>query len=153
MLPVVIPNLASLKDHVGAEVALTDWVEITQARIDLFAKATDDYQWIHVDTARARTESPFGSTIAHGFLTLSLLPHFLELAMRVDGVRMGVNYGLNRLRFTAPVPVGAKLRARFTLARLEQIQGGVQTTWTVAVERGGSDKPVCVAEWLTRRYE
>ncbi len=153
MPPVVLANIAALKDLVGREVAVTDWIEITQARIDHFAAATDDYQWIHVDTARAATESPFGSTIAHGFLTLSLLPHFLELAMRIEGVRMGVNYGLNRLRFTAPVPVGAKLRARFTLAKLEQIEGGVQTTWTVTVEREGSDKPACVAEWLTRRYE
>lgn len=150
---VVIPNLSSLKDLVGKEVAVTDWVEISQARIDRFAEATDDQQWIHVDVARATRESPFGATIAHGFLTLSLLPHFLALAVRMEGVRMGVNYGLNRLRFTAPVPVGSKLRARFTLAGVEDIEGGAQTTWQVVLEREGSDKPVCVAEWLTRRHE
>jgi acyl dehydratase len=149
----VIPDLSALKDLVGSEVALTDWVEISQARIDRFAEATGDDQWIHVDPARAAAESPFGSTIAHGFLTLSLLPYFLALAVRMQGVRMGVNYGLNRMRFTAPVPVGSRLRARFTLAALEPIAGGAQTTWTVSVEREGSDKPVCVAEWLTRRYE
>ena len=150
---VVIPNLASLKDLVGKEVALTEWVEISQARIDRFAEATDDHQWIHVDAARAARESPFGTTIAHGFLTLSLLPHFLALAVRMESVRMGVNYGINRLRFTAPAPVGSRLRARFTLTRVEAIEGGAQTTWQVAVECEGSDKPVCVAEWLTRRYE
>lgn len=153
MPPVTIPNLTSLKDLVGSEVALTDWVEVSQARIDQFAAATGDHQWIHVDAARAAAESPFGATIAHGFLTLSLLPHFMALAMRMEGVRMGVNYGLNRTRFTAPVPVGSRLRARFTLAAVEDIAGGAQTTWAVAVEREGSDKPVCVAEWLTRRYE
>jgi acyl dehydratase len=151
--PVTIPSLGALKDLVGREVALTDWVEISQQRIDLFAEATGDHQWIHTDPARAAAESPFGSTIAHGFLTLSLLPHFLSLALRMEGVRMGVNYGLNRLRFTAPAPVGSRLRARFTLAAVEDIAGGAQTTWAVSVEREGSDKPVCVAEWLTRRYE
>ena len=153
MPSVVIPHLSALKDLVGKEVALTDWIEITQARINLFAEATGDHQWIHVDAERAGTDSPFGSTIAHGFLTLSLLPHFLAEGMRMEGVRMGVNYGLNRLRFTAPVPVGSKLRARFNLAKVEDIEGGAQTTWNVAVEREGADKPVCVAEWLTRRYE
>jgi acyl dehydratase len=151
--PTLVPNLSALKMLVGSEVALTDWVEISQARIDQFAEATDDRQWIHVNTARAAAESPFGATIAHGFLTLSLLPHFLALAVRMQGVRMGVNYGLNRVRFTAPVPVGSKLRARFTLAAVEDIPGGAQTTWTVSIEREGADKPVCVVEWLTRRYE
>ncbi len=152
MPAVLIPDLAALKDLVGKDVAVTDWVEISQARIDRFAEATEDRQWIHVDPARAAAESPFGSTIAHGFLTLSLLPHFLALALRMEGVRMGVNYGLNRIRFTAPVPVGSRLRAGFTLAAVEDIAGGAQTTWSVAIEREGSDKPVCVAEWLTRRY-
>ena len=153
MPPVIIASLASLKDLVGSEVAVTEWVEISQARIDQFAVATGDHQWIHVDPARALAESPFGTTIAHGFLTLSLLPHFLALALRMEGVRMGVNYGLNRVRFTAPVPVGSHLRARFTLASVEDIEGGAQTAWNVAVEREGADRPVCVAEWLTRRYE
>ena len=131
---------------------MSDWFEVTQERISEFAQATGDFQWIHVDVARAEKESVYGSTIAHGFLTLSLLPCFLLDSVEMRGVRMGVNYGLNRVRFTGPVPSGSRVRGRFVLAALEDIKGGVQLTWSVSVEREGEDKPVLVAEWLTRRY-
>jgi acyl dehydratase len=149
---VVIPSLDEIKRLVGTEVAVSDWFALTQERIREFAEATDDHQWIHVDEARAAAESPFRTTIAHGFLTLSLLPHLLAQAIEIRGARMGVNYGLNRVRFTGPVPAGARVRARFALAACEDIPQGVQTTWTVTVEREGEPKPVLVAEWLTRRY-
>lgn len=145
-------TLADLAACVGQEVATSDWVAITQEQVDLFAQATGDHQWIHVDVERA-AQGPFGAPIAHGFLTLSLLPVFFESAMAVTQSRMGVNYGLNRVRFTAPVPVGSRLRARMTLLASEPIEGnGVQMTWSVLVEREGVDKPVCVAESLVRRY-
>ena len=140
-----------LASRVGQEVAVSPWLEITQDRIDMFAKATDDFQWIHVDPERAK-QSPFGGTVAHGFLTLSMLPRLFESAFEIAGRKMGVNYGLNKVRFTAPVPAGAKLRGRFTLAKLEPIDGGVQTTWSVVIERDGGDKPVMVAESIGRHY-
>jgi acyl dehydratase len=149
---VVIPSLDEIKRLVGTEVAVSDWFALTQERIREFAEATDDHQWIHVDEARAAAESPFRTTIAHGFLTLSLLPHLLARTIEIRGARMGVNYGLNRVRFTGPVPAGARVRARFVLAACEDVPQGVQTTWTVTVEREGEPKPVLVAEWLTRRY-
>jgi acyl dehydratase len=149
---VVIPSLDEIKRLVGTEVAVSDWFALTQERIREFAEATDDHQWIHVDEARAAAESPFRTTIAHGFLTLSLLPHLLAQTIEIRGARMGVNYGLNRVRFTGPVPAGARVRARFVLAACEDIPQGVQTTWSVTVEREGEPKPVLVAEWLTRRY-
>lgn len=136
----------------GREVALSDWLEITQDRIDRFAEAIGDHQWIHVDRERAARESPFRTTIAHGFLTLSILSKLFEESVDVVGRRMGVNYGLNRLRFTSPVPAGSRVRARFTLGALEPIDGGAQTTWNVAVEREAADRPALVAEWLTRHY-
>ncbi len=147
-----LASLAELKNRVGQEIVVSDWLEVTQARLDRFAEATGDQQWIHVDPQRAARESPFGSTIAHGFLTLSLLSKFLVDSLRFGGTRMGVNYGLNRVRFTAPVPVGSRIRARLTVANVEDIEGGVQITWDVRVEREGSDRPCLVAEWLTRRY-
>ena len=124
---------------------------MTQERIDTFAKAIDDFQWIHVDRARAKG-SPFGGTIAHGFLTLSLLSHLSERTFGFTDRKMGVNYGLNRVRFTSPVPSGARVRARFTLAKYEPIEGGVQVTWNTVVEIEGKDKPALVAEWLGRHY-
>ena len=148
-----IENLAELKTQVGKEVAASDWFEVTQERINLFAEATEDRQWIHTDPPRAARESPFGGTIAHGFLTLSLLSELGKRAMSVGGVRMGINYGLNRVRFVAPVPAGARIRGRFRLAAVVDISGGVQATWGVTVEREGGDKPCCVAEWLVRYYE
>lgn len=145
-------TLADLAACVGQEVAVSDWVTITQEQVNLFAQATGDQQWIHVDVERAN-QGPFGAPIAHGFLTLSLLPVFFESSMAVTQSRMGVNYGLNKVRFTAPVPVGSRLRARMTLLASEPIDNdGVQMTWSVRVEREGVEKPVCVAESLVRRY-
>jgi acyl dehydratase len=145
-------TLTELSALVGQEVAVSDWISINQERIDQFAQATGDRQWIHVDEERAR-KGPFGSTIAHGLLTLSLIPAFFDSALCVLETRMGVNYGLNRVRFTAPVPVGSRLRARLTLLSSEPIeQNGFQMVWSVSVEREGAAKPVCVAESIARRY-
>jgi acyl dehydratase len=144
-------KIRDLEGRVGQEIAVSPWVEITQDRIDLFAKATDDFQWIHTDPERAK-QSPFGGTIAHGFLTLSMVPMLSDAAFELSDRTMGVNYGLNKVRFPAPVPAGARLRGRFTLAKLEPLDGGMQTTLTVVVEREGSDKPVMVAEMISRHY-
>jgi acyl dehydratase len=145
-------TLSELASLVGQEVAVSDWITITQQQVNLFAEATGDHQWIHVDVEKAKA-GPFGAPIAHGFLTLSLLPRFFESSMRVVQSRMGVNYGLNKVRFTAPVPVGSRLRARLKLLASEPIDNqGLQMTWEVTVEREGSPKPVCVAESLARRY-
>jgi acyl dehydratase len=135
----------------GQTVATSDWITVTQERIDEFARATGDHQWIHVDPVRAAA-GPFGSTIAHGFLTLSLLPVMAESAIEFTDVRMGVNYGLNKVRFPAPVPVGSRLRGHFKLTAFEPLEGGAQITMEVTMEREGSAKPVCVAESLSRRY-
>ena len=135
----------------GQTVATSDWITVTQERIDEFARATGDHQWIHVDPVRAAA-GPFGATIAHGFLTLSLLPVMAESAIEFANVRMGVNYGLNKVRFPAPVPVGSRLRGHFKLTAFEPIDGGAQITMEVTMEREGSTKPVCVAESLSRRY-
>jgi acyl dehydratase len=148
-----IKNIAELANYAGKEVGISDWLEVSQDRIDQFAEASEDRQWIHIDRERAASESPFKSTIAHGFLTLSLLSVLARHALSVGGVRMGINYGLNRVRFISPVPAGTRIRGRFTLATLEEIKGGVQLTWNVTVEREGSDKPCCVAEWLVRYYD
>ena len=137
---------------IGQEVSVTDWIEVTQAQIDLFADATGDHQWIHIDPQRA-AQGPFGTTIAHGFLTLSLLPRMLAAACTIEGARMGVNYGLNRVRFPSPVPAGSRLRARLKLLAAEPAApDGMQITWEVTMEREGGDKPVCVAESLVRSY-
>ena len=145
-------KLSDLAACVGQEVAVSDWITVTQQQVNLFAEATGDHQWIHIEVERAK-QGPFGAPIAHGFLTLSLLPKFFESALEVLDTRMGVNYGLNRVRFTAPVPVGSRLRARLKLLECDPIAGnGFQMTWNVTVEREASDKPVCIAESLTRRY-
>jgi acyl dehydratase len=145
-------TLADLAPCLGQEVAVSDWLTITQEQVNQFAQATGDHQWIHVDVDKARA-GPFGAPIAHGFLTLSLLPVFLESSFEVRQSGMGVNYGLNRVRFTAPVPVGSRLRGRLTLLATEPIEhGGLQMIWSVVVEREGAEKPVCVAEALVRRY-
>ena len=145
-------TLSELAACVGQEVAVSDWLTITQAQVNQFADATGDHQWIHVDPEKAKA-GPFGGPIAHGFLTLSLLPKFFESSFDIVESRMGVNYGLNKVRFTAPVPVGSRLRARMTLLACEDIDNhGVQMTWQVTVEREGSVKPVCIAESLVRRY-
>jgi acyl dehydratase len=148
----IFASLQDLAASVGQDVAVSDWVVVTQEQINLFAQATGDHQWIHTDADKAQS-GPFGTTIAHGFLTLSLLPQFFESAFDIQGSRMGINYGLNKVRFTAPVPVGSRLRAHMHLLACEAIdKQGVQMTWRVSVEREGSDKPVCVAESLVRRY-
>ncbi len=144
-------HLADLQPLVGQHLADSDWIAIDQRRIDLFAEATGDHQWIHVDPARAAA-GPFRTTVAHGFLTLSMLPEMGANAMEFRDVRMGVNYGLNRVRFTSPVPVGSRVRGRFTLLEYKAIEGGAQITLDVTIEREGADKPACVAEAVSRRY-
>jgi acyl dehydratase len=145
-------TLQDLAACVGEDVATSDWLTITQAQVNQFAEATGDLQWIHVDVERAKA-GPFGGPIAHGFLTLSLLPKFFESAMTVVESRMGVNYGLNRVRFMSPVPVGSRLRGRLKLLSAEPIAGdGMQLTWEMTVELEGAAKPACVAESVVRRY-
>ena len=145
-------TLVDLAACQGQDVATSDWVHMTQERVARFADATHDHQWIHVDPERAR-HGPFGATIAHGFLTLSLLPHFLETALRVDGLRMALNYGLNKVRFTAPVPVGSRIRGHLHLLTVQAVDdGGLQLCWRVTMELEGASKPACVAEALVRYY-
>jgi acyl dehydratase len=145
-------TLQDLAACVGQDVAVSDWVTITQTQINQFAQATGDHQWIHVDVERAKT-GPFGVPIAHGFLTLSLIPTFFENAIEVVQVRMGVNYGLNKVRFVSPVPVDSQLRAHLKLLRSDPIdKEGTQSTWEITIERQGATKPVCVAESLIRQY-
>jgi acyl dehydratase len=149
---ITIDDVRSLQERIGQEVATSDWLEVTQARIDEFAEATSDRQWIHVDPERAAGESPFKTTIAHGFLTLSLLAPLLADAIRIAGLRMSINYGLNRVRFVSPVPGGSRVRARFTVLAVEDVRESVQVTWQATIEREGGDKPVCAAEWIVRYY-
>jgi acyl dehydratase len=138
--------------NVGDEFGPSEWLEIDQERINRFAEATDDPQWIHVDAERA-AEGPFGTTIAHGFLTLSLLVRFwYEVGPAFEGYRMGINYGVNKVRFPAPVPVGSRLRGRFTVAAIDEIEGGIQVTLNGIAEREGQEKPVCAAELVFRQY-
>jgi acyl dehydratase len=153
MTVVTIENLEHLKQLVGKEVGASEWLDVTQESVNRFADVTDDQQWIHVDPVRAARESPFKKTIAHGFYTLSMLSHFAQQTIRFAKVRMGINYGFNKVRFVGPVPVGSKLRARFALKSVEEIAGGAQTVWEVTMECEGAAKPCCVAEWVTRRYE
>jgi acyl dehydratase len=145
------PN--ALKDLVGQEITVTSWFNVTQERIQQFADATLDHQWIHIDVDRARRESPFKAPIAHGFLTLSLLPHFMHEALEIrQGVRLGVNYGLNRLRFVSPVPAGSNIRARIVLQSVKDVPDGMEAIFNVTVELEGAPKPCCVAEWVVRYY-
>ena len=147
-----IESVAKLGELVGREVGVSEWLEVSQGRIEQFAEATEDRQWIHTDPERAARESPFGTTIAHGFLTLSLLSELGRTTMSVGGVRMGINYGLNRVRFVSPVPAGSRVRGRFTLAAAKEFEGGLEVTWKVTVEREGGERPCCVAEWLVRYF-
>lgn len=144
-------HLQELAALVGSEIGLSDWVTVDQARINLFAEATGDHQWIHIDAERA-AQGPYGGTVAHGFLTLSLLPELSKTAFAVDDVRMGINYGLNKVRFPAPVKSGARLRGRFKLIAFDPLPGGAQLTVEVTMEVEGGNKPVCVAESLSRRF-
>ena len=149
----VLSSLDDLKNHVGSEIGVSEWMTVEQERIEQFADATGDHQWIHVDVERARRESPFKTTIAHGFLTLSLLPQFVPQVLQIKGgVRMGINYGLNRLRFVSPACSGTKIRARFTLQSLKDLPDCVEAIYAVAVEGENAQKPICVAEWVVRYY-
>ena len=145
----VFAHLADLAALEGQEIGRSDWIVVTQPTIDQFAQATSDEQWIHVDPARAAA-GPFGTTVAHGFLTLSLVSHLFTRAVAFEDVRLSINYGLDRVRFPSPVPVGSRLRAVCVLDRHEPIEGGAQLTLTVTIEREGGAKPACVAAWVTR---
>jgi acyl dehydratase len=147
-----VPTPQGLGEFIGRELAVSEWLEVTQERIQQFAEASGDRQWIHTDEERARRESPYGATVAHGFLTLSLISQMMEQAVRVQGVRLAVNYGLNRVRFPAPVRAGSKIRARFNLQSLQEVAGGVEAVYGVTVEVEGEQKPCCVAEWMVRYY-
>lgn len=153
MSRMVFGSVDQIAALVGQEVLVSDWTEVTQERVNRFAEATGDHQWIHVDVERARRESPYGGPIAHGYLTLSLLAKMAQESFEFPFSRMGVNYGLNRVRFPAPVPVGSRVRGRFTLSKCERIDSGIQLTWQVVMEREGADKPVMVAESVSRRYD
>jgi acyl dehydratase len=149
----ILDSPEALKVLVGQEIAVTDWFNVTQERIQQFADATLDHQWIHVDVERARRESPFKAPIAHGFLTLSLLPHFMHEALEIkQGVRLGVNYGLNRVRFVSPVRAGSNIRARIVLQTLKEVPNGMEAVFNATVEVEGGEKPCCVAEWVVRYY-
>jgi acyl dehydratase len=153
MAPLVVDSLDSLRDFVGREIAVTEWFTMTQERIHQFAEATEDRQWIHVDRERAEKESPYKTTIAHGFLTLSLVSHFLKQAVEVrGGMRMGINYGLNRVRFPSAVPAGSRIRARVTLQSLKELPGAVEAIFSFSIEGENSEKPRCTAEWIVRYY-
>jgi len=153
MPPLQLKTLQSLKDFASREIAVTDWMAVTQERIVQFADATGDHQWIHMDAERARRDSPYGSTIAHGFLTLSLLGHFLRQAIQIPGdVRLTVNYGLNRVRFPAAVRSGTRIRARVALQTFKELPDCVEAAFAITVEAEGSGKPCCVAEWILRYY-
>jgi acyl dehydratase len=145
-------DVRTLSARVGEEIAVSDWLEVTQARIDRFADATGDHQWIHVDPLRAAAELPSRSTIAHGFLTLSLLSTLIRDSIQFTGLRMAINYGLNRVRFVSPVPSGSRIRALITLQAVDAVSGGYQVTWQVTIERESGDKPACVADWIVRYY-
>lgn len=153
MPPITVDTPASLKEYLGKEIGVSDWFSVTQERIAKFAKATEDHQWIHLDAERAKKESPYKTTIAHGFLTLSLISHLMKQALQIrSGVRMAVNYGLNRVRFPSPVRSDSRIRARFTLVSLNEVSGAYDATLSASIENEGSDKPCCVAEWIVRYY-
>jgi acyl dehydratase len=153
MPPLILESLQQLNAYVGKEIATTGWLEITQQRIQQFAETSGDVQWIHVDAARAQRESPYGTTIAHGFLTLSLATHFLREAIQLpDEVRQTINYGLNRVRFPAPVRAGEKIRARIALQSYEDLSGSVEAIFNLTMEAENSTKPCCVAEWILRYF-
>ena len=150
---IVIADLDRLRELAGQEVGTSDWMAVTQERINAFADATDDHQWIHVDRERAARESPYRTTIAHGFLTLSLVSALMRNAISIGGLRMSINYGANRVRFVSAVPADSKIRARITLHSLTPVDGGAQQAiWNITVERDGTSKPCLVAEWLVRYY-
>jgi acyl dehydratase len=154
MNPLVLETPRSLNEFVGREIAVTDWLTVTQERIRQFAEVTEDRQWIHVDRERAQKESPYGTTIAHGFLTLSLVSHFMKQAIQIrSGMRMGVNYGLNRVRFPSPVRADSQIRARVKVNSVKELADAVEAVFEVSVEGQDSEKPHCVAEWIVRYYQ
>ncbi|MCS6822038.1 MAG: MaoC family dehydratase [Microscillaceae bacterium] len=148
----IFNNAQELKEAVGQEIGTSNWLLITQERINDFAKATEDFQWIHIDEERAKKELPWSSTIAHGFLTLSLAPKFMYELYEVKNTKMALNYGTNKVRFTSPVPVGSYIRMKAVLSQVEEVESGIQITMTLTFERQGQEKPVCVAEMLSRFY-
>jgi acyl dehydratase len=151
--PVVVETPEALKEFLGKEIGVSDWLTITQERIAQFAEATEDRQWIHLDRERAEKESPYGTTIAHGFLTLSLISRFMKDVIQVrGGTGMTVNYGLNRVRFPSPVPAGSRIRARVALLNVKEVPDAYESTFAVTVESEGSEKPCCVGEWIVRYY-
>ncbi|MBS3732480.1 MAG: MaoC family dehydratase [Desulfobacterales bacterium] len=152
MARVQFQTIDELRGHIGEEIAVGNWAAVTQDQINLFAEATGDYQWIHLDRQRAAAESPYGTTVAHGFLTLSMIPRFMEETVAFPPAKMSVNYGLNRVRFAAPVPAGSKIRPRVTLRDVKDIAGGAQIYWRVVIEVEGSEKPACVAETISLFY-
>jgi acyl dehydratase len=153
MTPLLIKNPQALKEMIGRELGVTEWFQITQERVDQFAEATEDRQWIHVNRERASRESPYGTTITHGFLTLSLISHFVKEVIEIqEGVKLAVNYGLNRVRFPAPVPSDSKIRARIFLLAWKELPDSIEATFQVTIETDQSDKPSCVAEWIVRYY-
>jgi acyl dehydratase len=152
-MTLIVASLDKLHDWTGKEIAVTDWLPITQEQIQTFAETTADQQWIHTDVERASRESPYGNTVAHGFLTLSLLSYFLRQAMRIEsGVRMAINYGLNRVRFPAAVRTGSRIRARFTIQQVKQVDHALEVLYAVQIEDESAGKPCCVAEWIVRYY-
>ncbi len=150
--PRSVDSFEALANHVGEELAASDWLLLSQERINDFARTTSDFQWIHTDPERARLESPYGSTVAHGFLTLSLLAPLFASALTIGGTKMSLNYGLDRVRFITPVLSGDRIRAHFKLQAYKNLDPGAQLTWTATVMRAGIDKPALVAEWLMRCY-
>jgi acyl dehydratase len=152
MAKVEFKTIDELYENIGKEIATGDWHTISQEQINLFAEATGDYQWIHLDRKRAEKESPFGTTIAHGFLTLSLLPKIIGETIKLPPAKMTVNYGLNKVRFASPVPAGSRVRPKITLLGVDEVTGGFQLTWEVIIEVEGSQKPACIAETLSRQY-
>jgi acyl dehydratase len=153
MAPLVIEDVSALKSLAVREIGVTDWLVVTQERIQQFAEATEDRQWIHLDRERAKRESPYRETVAHGFLTLSLLSFLMKQVIQIkSGLRMAVNYGLNRVRFPSPVRADSKIRGRFSLAAVKELPKGIEAIFSVTVESEGADKPCCVAEWIVRYY-
>ena len=147
-----VADVTSLRDRIGQEVAVSEWLEVSQERINQFAEATEDRQWIHVDVERARRESPFKTTIAHGYLTLALTSRMVRTALTFPKVKLAINYGLNKVRFIAPVPVGSRIRGRISPVSIETASGSTQVVWNIVVEREGAEKPCCAVEWVVRYY-
>ncbi|MFP4193782.1 MAG: MaoC family dehydratase [Desulfosalsimonas sp.] len=152
MAKIKFNTMDELREKIGEEIALGDWYKITQEQINLFAEATGDYQWIHIDTERAKAESPYKTTVAHGFLTLSMIPRIMGDTLQLPPAKMSVNYGLNKVRFAAPVPAESRIRPRVTLLDAEEVSGGVQLMWKVVIEVEGGEKPACIAETISRQY-